>query len=770
MSNNTIPIPPLVPGSAKFNYLETINLKYDDLIELENLITSGDITADIITDGIATLTSGKISDLIDPVKPQDLATKAYVDSLVQTPKGFNSFVQFNSSGIFNGSDNLTWNSDTSILTVTDDVDKGTVIVESVANSTERGQTNVADFDLFGPNGTFKTNIVAPSGLVSSYMLALPIDNGDNNQVLTTDGGSSTANLSWSDNAVTTGSDGEIQFNDGLGNFTSDSNLYFNETTNTLQVSGTVNTSIINTNTNQTNRLSFKDPGSAFNISFSAPSSAEQNFNQTLPINTGSSDEALFTDRDGIMDWVSLNTNTPAGIDTQIQYDISNAFVATSDFTWSDTNGVTIDNKIVQTSTISPTQLGSIGLNGGSSVYVFGSYAYVTTGSGNSLEIINVSDPTNPVVVSQIFGCDNSAGVFVAGEYAYVTNSSTGELKILNIDRASDVSTVSTLTGLTGASGLFIRGSEGFIIGTNAMYIVNIADPTNPSIISTFVTAEIVRKVYVYGNYAYVSGDNTYIIDISVLSSPTTSFVIPTSSDDVYVSGSILHISSSILSTQLTYDISNPASPSFIGATVASGDSLNISGTLAYLVDNSLNRFTIVDITDPSNLINVREIDVTGPNDIFVYGSIAYISTDTGLRIYDIKTTEMSSLTAGNILTNNLYLFGDGYFNGNVTANFSIISKPILVDQVTVGKNEVTIADYTVTPIIFNESSGILTITDASLTGGSVVSIQLFSSYVNVNSIALVNVISWSGTGNPVITVTGISLGILDISIFKLWYY
>jgi hypothetical protein len=66
--------------------------------------------ATTITDGIATIENGYISDLIEPTADNEIATKEYVDNSGGGgggASGPNGSIQYNSTGIFAGSANLT---------------------------------------------------------------------------------------------------------------------------------------------------------------------------------------------------------------------------------------------------------------------------------------------------------------------------------------------------------------------------------------------------------------------------------------------------------------------------------------------------------------------------------------------------------------------------------------------------------------------------------------------------------------------------------------
>jgi hypothetical protein len=121
------------------------------------------------------------------------------------PAGSNTELQFNNSGIFGASPNLTWVSPA--LTI------------GVAGSTT-GQLKLT-------GSTSGTVTVSTQNTAGTWDFKLPADDGDANEFLQTDGN---GNASWQPGAVIGGSDTYVQFNDG-GNFGGDAGFRFSKTTN-----------------------------------------------------------------------------------------------------------------------------------------------------------------------------------------------------------------------------------------------------------------------------------------------------------------------------------------------------------------------------------------------------------------------------------------------------------------------------------------------------------------------------------------------------------
>jgi len=89
----------------------------------------GTLYSTIITDGIATIENGYISNLIEPTEDNQIATKYYVDNSSGgggTAGGPPGSIQYNSGGVFAGTSNLTFSSPT--LNINGTLTNGTITI------------------------------------------------------------------------------------------------------------------------------------------------------------------------------------------------------------------------------------------------------------------------------------------------------------------------------------------------------------------------------------------------------------------------------------------------------------------------------------------------------------------------------------------------------------------------------------------------------------------------------------------------------------------
>jgi hypothetical protein len=127
-----------------------------------------------------------------------------------------------------------------------------------------------------------------------------------------------------------------------------------------------------------------------------------------------------------------------------------------------------------------------------SVHVIGNYAYIASGyPGNALEIVDVSNPANPVHKGSIR--DGSGGAllmspsaaYVSGNYAYITSQGSGALEVVDVTNpAAPVHTSYLLNGDNGAhltqpTGVFVAGNYAYVASQNTLEIVDVSDPELP---------------------------------------------------------------------------------------------------------------------------------------------------------------------------------------------------------------------------------------------------------------------------------------------------
>ena len=122
------------------------------------------------------------------------------------------------------------------------------------------------------------------------------------------------------------------------------------------------------------------------------------------------------------------------------------------------------------------------------VFIEGNYAYLTTRVGSAgLVIYNISNPNNPTQVGKWSTSQEIHSIAVSGNYAYVVSYNGNTLEVIDISNPSIPLHKGTLThGEGGASidfptSVFIKGGNAYATSSfgNALEIINISNPANP---------------------------------------------------------------------------------------------------------------------------------------------------------------------------------------------------------------------------------------------------------------------------------------------------
>jgi hypothetical protein len=144
-----------------------------------------------------------------------------------------------------------------------------------------------------------------------------------------------------------------------------------------------------------------------------------------------------------------------------------------------------------------------------------------------IEILDIADESAPVMISGIDIPDQDCGLKMAtrGDYAFIVGEgvfsrNTGWLTVVDISDYANPGVVSSNQWLRGARGIALSGNYAFIID-NGLRVFDISDPVS----LTFVTSVSIsnpRDIIIDGNYALIAADaeGIKIVDITDPSNPS----------------------------------------------------------------------------------------------------------------------------------------------------------------------------------------------------------------------------------------------------------
>jgi uncharacterized secreted protein with C-terminal beta-propeller domain len=226
---------------------------------------------------------------------------------------------------------------------------------------------------------------------------------------------------------------------------------------------------------------------------------------------------------------------------------------------------------------------------------------------SALRILNMQSPATPVLMGNL---ETNAFVFngavINGNYLYVACGTVG-LLVIDISNPSSPSIVGSYDTPGYAWGVALSGQYAYVADGNSVQVLNVSNPASPVYAGSVTTSA--KDIIVVGSHAYVAGGNVLeIVDISNPSAPaiagTLSFSYPISAVAVKVQNGIAYVAGSA-GGLLIVDVSNPANPTQLGSLGPSGGSgastlgVFVSGTYAY-VGNYVGGFAVVDVSNPAS--------------------------------------------------------------------------------------------------------------------------------------------------------------------------
>lgn len=259
------------------------------------------------------------------------------------------------------------------------------------------------------------------------------------------------------------------------------------------------------------------------------------------------------------------------------------------------------------------------------------YGYAAT--GNTLQVLNVEDPTDlkPVGAYTTLAFANS--VSAQGDFVYATNLSDGLYIFDAIDPANPFLASATYT--TTLSGKLAVKSNTVYVVTDGLAAVDVSNPSNPVFLDYQDSSMPISfgELVISDTYAYLGGDNLSVMDISN-SANLAEVGVVTDTDYILglaVAGDYVYKVRGGSSTLAIIDISNPTQP-FIANIYSPGNfswDVAVAGDYAYITDAWVGGLVdIVNVFNPTQPIHANYYLAYGKN-ITIVDEYAYLTTDVG---------------------------------------------------------------------------------------------------------------------------------------------
>lgn len=237
----------------------------------------------------------------------------------------------------------------------------------------------------------------------------------------------------------------------------------------------------------------------------------------------------------------------------------------------------------------------------SDVVVAANVAYVAGGE-TGLRLYSLSNASAPVLLSQFSGTANARCVAVAGSTAYVGDGQYG-LKIVNVadPRAPVLLGSFSSPALASIRSVGVSGSLVVVSDGRTVMLVDAATPAAPALVGTYNTPGFAFGLAVANAKAYLACGNSGLIILNLAAGGL-------SQAGAYDAGGLV-VGVSVVGTKaylakgvggwMALDVSNPASPSLLGASADQGPAFGIVATdTITALANGANAVLTLDLSAP----------------------------------------------------------------------------------------------------------------------------------------------------------------------------
>ncbi|UCF04573.1 MAG: T9SS type A sorting domain-containing protein [bacterium] len=276
------------------------------------------------------------------------------------------------------------------------------------------------------------------------------------------------------------------------------------------------------------------------------------------------------------------------------------------------------------------------------ITISGDYAYLANQPGSSdLQVLDISDPTNPILAGSCNTPDGSFEIAVSGDHAYVAGRLTG-LLVMDISDPTSPMHIATYNTSGYAVGLAVSGNYAYVADYGSgLLVFDVSNPATPTLVDDYNTPHLARNVRISGDCAYLADGQTGMMVFDI-SDPTNIVHIgtcdtPYEAYDLTIEGDYAYIGDLESGLQVI-DISNPTTPIIIGSCDTPGRvrGVTVEGDFAYAADRG-SGLQVIDITDPTNPILVGNYDTPGhARVVAITGDYAYVAdVEGGVHIFHV---------------------------------------------------------------------------------------------------------------------------------------
>jgi hypothetical protein len=317
--------------------------------------------------------------------------------------------------------------------------------------------------------------------------------------------------------------------------------------------------------------------------------------------------------------------------------------------------------------------------------------YIYGACGNGLIIVSIADPTSPILAGRVLCSGNGYGIDVVDDFAYIADMSS--LQIIEVSDTAMPRWKSSYPLDDGVNNVVVKGNYTYIAGgSNGLVILDVSNPANPTLVNS-LDQIYAWDIYINGNYAYITDVFVFGLWIVDISDPENLTIVSTYTPYAWDYGIYVYDGYAYIAHELgleIVDVSNPYAPTFTSVihTESNAYDVIVCDNYAYLADDT-SGLMIIDVSNKVNPVLVGNYRTTGNNrSVFMNDQFAYLTDGDGLYIVDVDSPATPTLTGKYDMTGmpiDLVLSGDYCYlavdgSGLQSININNPSNPTIIDS------------------------------------------------------------------------------------------
>ena len=277
----------------------------------------------------------------------------------------------------------------------------------------------------------------------------------------------------------------------------------------------------------------------------------------------------------------------------------------------------------------------------------GDILHVATQDG-ALRLVDVADPTDPVLVGVSLDFVEALGVAVRDGLAYVADSAGG-LKIADVLDPGAPTVVSAFPLAAPAEDVVLMGDHAYVAtGEQGLQVVEVSDPGAPVLVGSLDTPGQAHGLWIDDEVLYIADNNSLeIIDVAAPATPQTlgSLALEVVSD-VLVAGDLAYVACGWYLAIV--DVSDPTSPSLLSTyqTASTPHAVQVVGTILYVAEK-FGTLQVFDVSDPADPRSLGSGQALGrAYSVLVQGDHVYVgtySTSGRVRVFPTQCVEAAAV-------------------------------------------------------------------------------------------------------------------------------